>query len=186
MLKSFIWTLPFIWKFLEICSHSRMKAAILLLDVNSWLLWLIPHHHSGYWAEDFVRIRTPTGSNNGSAEWRRGKRRGGSPKCKFNLSSSLHRETLQECPDLRCSPNGKWKSENTAREDGDRCAVAGSTCRRPLTQVGFRFILVHLFSVIKPEEGKLYWQRWSPSLRPVKSHAWGKRPLILKLLRNNH
>lgn len=77
-------------EFLQICSHSGMNAMILL-DVNSWLLWLIPHHHSGLWAEDFVRIRTPTGPNNGSAEKRRGKRWGGSWKCKFTLSISLQR-----------------------------------------------------------------------------------------------
>lgn len=127
-------------KFFKICSQSGMNAVILLLDVNSWLLWLIPHHHSGLWAEDFVRIRTPTGPNNGSAEWRRGKRRGGPSKCKFTLSVSTHRETLQERKDRCFSPNGKCSSGNSAGEDGCRCAVGGFTCRKQPAEVRSRFI----------------------------------------------
>lgn len=144
-----------------------MNAVILLLDVNSWLLWLIPHHHSRHWAEDFVRIRTPTGPNNGSAEKRRGKRRGGSPKCKFTLSVSPQRN-----------------SEGTRRSAflSEREADVGEWCRRRQAQVCCRRIhlqktphsgkvrvFIHLCD--KSEEGKLNRQRLSAGLRPVKSSA---------------
>lgn len=84
-----------------------------------------------------MRIRTPTGPNNGSAEKRGGKRRGGSSECKFTFCVFPQREVPQECTDRGFSPDGKWKSESNAGEDGHRCAVGGSTCRKQRYDSGF-------------------------------------------------